>query len=251
MREEGIGGFLRNIYAYATSVALQTYDALVLTVATPQVIASFKTQSERVRGLKGLVEFSYRFSFLGFSFKPVQLRSEITELLNILQKRNIHAMLEIGTDSGGTLFLFSHVSAPDAKIISINLPWSTLNEYCMRYRNILYKNFATQRQQMNLLTENSHEQATLTKTHKLLKGNKLDFLFIDGDHSYDGVKQDFEMYAPLVRKGGVVAFHDIAMAPESKSNPVYKYWMELRAKHGNRSSEIVHSDRYGIGVIYL
>lgn len=251
MREEGIGGFLRNVYAYVTSVAYQAYEALVLTIATPQVIASFKAQSERVRGLNGLVDFSYRFSFLGVSFKPVQLHSEITELLGILQKRKIHAMLEIGTDSGGTLFLFSHVSAPDAKIISINLPWSTLNEYCMRYRNRLYRNFATQRQRMSLLTENSHGQATLTKVRKLLNGDKLDFLFIDGDHSYDGVKQDFKMYAPLMKRGGIVAFHDIAMAPESKSNPVYKYWLELRMRYGNRSSEIVHSDRYGIGIIYL
>ena len=41
------------------------------------------------------------------------------------------------------------------------------------------------------------------------RGEKLDFLFIDGDHSYDGVKADFEMYAPMVRPGGLIAFHDI------------------------------------------
>jgi predicted O-methyltransferase YrrM len=42
-----------------------------------------------------------------------------------------------------------------------------------------------------------------------LKDNKVDFLFIDADHSYEGVKKDFEMYSPLVRKGGIIAFHDI------------------------------------------
>lgn len=35
-----------------------------------------------------------------------------------------------------------------------------------------------------------------------------DFLFIDAGHTYDDVKQDHEMYAPMVRAGGVVAFHD-------------------------------------------
>jgi predicted O-methyltransferase YrrM len=43
----------------------------------------------------------------------------------------------------------------------------------------------------------------------LLKGSEGDFLFIDGDHTYQGVKQDFQMYSPLVKKGGIVAFHDI------------------------------------------
>lgn len=33
-------------------------------------------------------------------------------------------------------------------------------------------------------------------------------LFIDGDHSYEGVKLDFEMWSPFVIDGGLVAFHD-------------------------------------------
>jgi len=34
------------------------------------------------------------------------------------------------------------------------------------------------------------------------------FLFIDGDHSYEGVKADFEAWSPYVVVGGIVAFHD-------------------------------------------
>jgi predicted O-methyltransferase YrrM len=39
--------------------------------------------------------------------------------------------------------------------------------------------------------------------------NNLDFVYIDGDHSYKGVKQDLENYYPKIRKGGVLAGHDI------------------------------------------
>jgi len=46
-----------------------------------------------------------------------------------------------------------------------------------------------------------------------LNGEPLDFLFIDGDHTYEGVKRDFEMYSPLVRNGGIIAFHDIVKHP--------------------------------------
>jgi len=37
---------------------------------------------------------------------------------------------------------------------------------------------------------------------------KLDFLFIDGDHSYDGCHQDWVDWSPLVREGGIIALHD-------------------------------------------
>ena len=42
-----------------------------------------------------------------------------------------------------------------------------------------------------------------------LDNTKLDFLFIDGDHTYEGVKQDFEMYKEFVKPGGWIGFHDI------------------------------------------
>ena len=37
---------------------------------------------------------------------------------------------------------------------------------------------------------------------------KIDFLFIDGDHSYEGVKKDFELYSTLLTDKGVIVIHD-------------------------------------------
>ena len=37
---------------------------------------------------------------------------------------------------------------------------------------------------------------------------KIDLLFIDGDHSYEGVKLDFELYSKLLTPKGVVILHD-------------------------------------------
>lgn len=36
----------------------------------------------------------------------------------------------------------------------------------------------------------------------------IDVLFIDGDHSYEGVKDDWDNFSPLVKAGGIVYFHD-------------------------------------------
>jgi predicted O-methyltransferase YrrM len=36
-------------------------------------------------------------------------------------------------------------------------------------------------------------------------------LFIDGDHSYEASKRDFELWSPYVCNGGVIALHDISV----------------------------------------
>ena len=37
---------------------------------------------------------------------------------------------------------------------------------------------------------------------------KIDFLFIDGDHSYEGVKKDFELYSTILSEKGIIMLHD-------------------------------------------
>lgn len=39
----------------------------------------------------------------------------------------------------------------------------------------------------------------------------IDYLFIDGDHRYEYVKQDFEQWSPHVVEGGIISIHDSAM----------------------------------------
>lgn len=39
----------------------------------------------------------------------------------------------------------------------------------------------------------------------------LDFVYIDGDHSYKGVKSDIDLYYPKVRTGGVIGGHDFGI----------------------------------------
>jgi hypothetical protein len=38
---------------------------------------------------------------------------------------------------------------------------------------------------------------------------KIDYLHIDGDHSYEGVKKDFELYSSIVSENGIITIHDI------------------------------------------
>lgn len=53
-----------------------------------------------------------------------------------------------------------------------------------------------------------------------LKDRQVDAMFIDGDHSYNGVLKDYALYSPLVRRGGLIGFHDCRMANMPNPNPL-------------------------------
>jgi hypothetical protein len=64
------------------------------------------------------------------------------------------------------------------------------------------------------------------------KTKKYGYVHIDGDHSYAGVKADFDMFWPKVAKGGFLAIHDIG-SPDKDGN-VYgtrRFWKELTKKY--------------------
>ena len=63
---------------------------------------------------------------------------------------------------------------------------------------------------------------------------QLDFVFIDGDHSYEGVMRDLENYYPLVRSGGIVSGHDFKLrAVGSALNDFFKNKEEVVPAEGN------------------
>ncbi len=181
--------------------------------------------------------------------RPLQHRSELLELARIVSAAQPRAMLEIGTFRGGTLFIFARLAASDAIIVSLDLPASAMGLLYRAAQVPLFHQFTHGQQVLHLLRKNSHDLATQLEVSRILQDRRLDFLFIDGDHAYESVKTDFERYAPFMRTGGVVAFHDIAMGAPSG---VSRFWAELRGRY--RHVEIVH-DRgpkaMGIGVVWI
>jgi cephalosporin hydroxylase len=96
----------------------------------------------------------------------------------------------------------------------------------------------------------SHEDATLRRIERLFGGAPVDFLVIDGDHSYEGVRRDIELYAPLVRAGGLVVLHDISPdVSVGTTEGTAQFWQELAREHPHE--EFVAGDERGfvIGVI--
>lgn len=176
----------------------------------------------------------------------------MTALGEILATLRPRCALEIGTYLGGTLLFLTRLASPEATIISVDLPGGKWGGGYGRSRAWVYKRFARHRQRLELFQGDSHKREMLHRVVAVLGGRALDYLFIDGDHTYEGVKQDFELYSPLVRSGGVIALHDIAEDLPSTGCEVCRFWNQIKSQY--RHIEIINDRQrcaYGIGVLYV
>jgi predicted O-methyltransferase YrrM len=178
---------------------------------------------------------------------PFQVPQELVRLLEDVRKLNPQTVLEIGTHRGGTLYLWARLARPDATLISIDLPGGKFGGGYSPFRAPIYRRMAQKGQKIHLMRANSHSPATLIETKRLLSGQPVDFLFIDGDHSFEGVKQDWEMYSPLVRAGGLVVFHDVAGNYEDTQ--VKAFWDTIKTGYPHSEYKVHPDGLYGIGVL--
>jgi cephalosporin hydroxylase len=185
-------------------------------------------------------------------FPANQKPAEILRLMEIVGELRPHRALEIGTQNGGTLFLLASMCAPDAELVSIDISYNRIKRYS-------FPRLGRKQQRIVCLQADSHAPATRQRVERQLADQKLDFLFIDGDHTFEGVAADFQLFAPLVRPGGIIAFHDIipdfqtryGIATGNWTGEVPRFWSEIR--RGYEAEEIIEdteSDGYGIGVIH-
>lgn len=148
-----------------------------------------------------------------------QDKEELWQLVEKLLEIKPQKMLEIGNACGGTTLVWQalvpEVYSLDIKPIEGHIPPTYFPD-------------------VNFLVGDAHAPATLEMTKEYAP---FDCIFIDGDHSTEGVKQDFEMYAPLVRKGGIVGFHDY------NHGPVRTFLDTMRDQ-----LEILPRDYYGIAL---
>ncbi|MFW6027681.1 MAG: class I SAM-dependent methyltransferase [bacterium] len=185
-------------------------------------------------------------------FFPEQNRSEMCRLMELLRVEPPRRVCEIGAGRGGNLFLIAQMSDPAAHFISIDIRFSFARPNCLA-------RLGKARQRIDCVEADSQSAATRDRVESLLSGHSLDLLFIDGDHSYAGVKRDFDLYYPLVRSGGLVALHDIVPDFRTRygqdtgtyTGEVPVFWNELKAQHTDYLEFIddPNQDGLGIGVI--
>ena len=182
--------------------------------------------------------FAVPFVFRGWGhfrvIRPRQNPVEIEKLYELVCQQAPARVLEIGTARGGTLYLWTQGANEDATLVSVDLPGGDFGGAYPQCRVPFYQAFARKRQHLYLERADSHQPETLQLITQRFDCEAVDFAFIDGDHTYEGVKADFEDYGPLVRPGGIIAFHDILYREDEPTIRVDKLWTELKQKYDCR-----------------
>jgi predicted O-methyltransferase YrrM len=188
-----------------------------------------------------------RFAMSHCAIWPQQVPSEFEAFAAMVAAQRPKSILEIGSLRGGNLFMLCRMADPTATIISIDMtPW-----YHRNNRRPLMRFFPLRSQRLYLRRADSHASNTFAEVRKL-SGGKIDLLFIDGDHSYEGAKQDFVMYSALVAPGGMIVFHDIVEHHDKNHCDVVRLWRELKPQY--RHTELIENptqDSCGIGILHV
>ncbi len=199
---------------------------------------------ENRKNAEKIIDEANKFDGFGLYKKisPQQDKYEIKGLAEVVNKKKPSTIVEIGTAEGGTLYLWARYIESAEKIVSVDLGV----EFEKRHK--FFKKF-NEEKELTFVEGYSQEEETFKRVFKETNMS-VDFLFIDGDHSYEGVKGDFEVYSDIVNGGGVIAFHDI-IETGYENMGVPRLWREIKGDYN--SEEIINpkSEQGGIGILHF
>jgi predicted O-methyltransferase YrrM len=179
-----------------------------------------------------------------------QVPEEYSEFLNIIRNKDIKTYLELGVGNGGSFF-----------INSIFLQKTATKLHCVD--NIAYRDThvkqseAKIQKKIDMLQEMFSDKDIFfhnMSTDKFFDQNKniFDCIFIDADHSYEGVYRDYQNAMKVIEPNGIIILHDIA----NTDTGVYKLWNKIKEIHPNVREFKYKSNPTlgfpcGIGIIFL
>lgn len=232
-----------------------------MSMTTTPTSTTETTKGLRSRGLgrfaqtlSGICRFglgTFRIAREAITNKDAAQRTwELMALISEVRRVRPRVLVEIGSRRGGTLYCWAQVAPADARLVSIDLPGGAFGGGYSEDHVAVMQTYLRPGQSLKCLRADSHAPETHAALAAHLGGAAVDFLFIDGDHTYAGVKQDYEMYSPLVRPGGLIAFHDIVYNPNQPETEVPRFWEELKRSHTTAREYIApdQSFAYGMGI---
>jgi predicted O-methyltransferase YrrM len=172
--------------------------------------------------VKAIVDYDELFR-TGERFGMQQKKQEIVPLLRYILEHKAHRTwcLEIGSYQGGTASVLSKIFD---YVISIDISpefekgWNDIRRYAGNWLGIV-----------------GDSKSEIVKNLIAALDFKFDFIFIDGDHSFEGVLHDFQHYKKHLAPDGWVAFHDILDTQYHHSAGCYvdRFWQKYKSNYIN------------------
>lgn len=162
----------------------------------------------------------------------------------IIQKKQPKIFVELGTHTGASFFSFCDAILQEkfrTKAYAVDT-WQgdphagfyddeVFNR--VKFRNEAYQQFSTLLR-MEFDSAISH-----------FEEKSVELLHIDGLHTYEAVKHDFETWLPKLSQGAIVLFHDTQV--KERGFGVKKFWEEVSSQYP--SIELLHS--FGLGILEI
>ena len=164
-----------------------------------------------------------------------------------LKNEKISTVLEIGTSRGGTALLWAKMVAPNNGRVfccDVRFDWGGFIDGQVIYNRQVYNNFPEYEKRIIEFQGDSHNVKFIEHVKKEV--GIVDLLFIDGDHAYNGIKQDFYNFYSIVKMGGHIIFHDIVDSEFHRSEgvDVARFWQELKKTFDFDCYEFIDNNRY-------
>lgn len=153
-----------------------------------------------------------------------QIPHEYVHMLDFLRGQTIESYLELGVGNGGSFFTNCLFIGKDCKTFKAVDSIAYANTHIQQTEEKIMK-------KVNALTDllpDSEINFYNKTTDDFFSTNNdtFDCIFIDADHSYEGVKKDYENALKCINTGGVLIFHDIG----NTTTGVAELWSEIRDK---------------------
>lgn len=182
-----------------------------------------------------------------------QDEGELNRLIELVKELQPKRILEIGSLYGGTMWYWMH-AVKGAEIVSVDIgvgaPDSRFSD--MEYARInLWPEW--ERETGCIITQIRADSTSPETVKSMKEYAPFDFIFIDGGHYYETVISDWKNYWPMLRSGGLLAFHDIAYPDGNRDNyGVGRAWREVR--DNGKWQEFIRENNpeqwMGIGVMW-
>lgn len=175
---------------------------------------------------------------------PINWAGHIPFAFWVMEAAEPEVFVELGTHTANSYFAFCqsverhHLSTHCYAVDS----WQG-DEHAGSYGDEVYEHVAAYNQS-HYSTFSSLMRMTFDESLHRFADGSIDLLHIDGMHTYEAVRHDFETWLPKMSEKGIVLFHDITV--RERGFGVWKLWEELSARYPN----ICFNHSHGLGVLF-